>query len=117
MAESPPRFLSWGAAKQVRAAAERRLATLANPALRTYERAMNRRAKDYEPALAVSVARDVLNRLGIGAKFVDKSSAGLLPGLNVSELPPGTSVTAAVRVERLTDDELQTMKRLLEKMG
>lgn len=101
-----------GNAPQVRAKAEQRLAMLVNPALQTLAWAMDKKQRREQPGVAVRVAQDVLDRTGLRAPSGPWGSAVPIPR-------PGTSITQtmSVKVETLTNEELDTVERLLLKMG
>lgn len=112
-------FRHGAGAPQVKAAAERRLATLVNPAIGRIARLIaDKDTERTSPSVALRACMDVLDRNGIG-----QGKSGPPPPMfpPVDGLPPGTSLTvtqtASIRVERLTDDELEQMRRLLEKLG
>jgi hypothetical protein len=106
-------FYHGGGSARVRDAAQRRLATLVNPALAVYEAALSPRGRRKDPKAAVVVARDLLDRAGLVPRFPDDPDR-----VEPSAVPTfSTSVTTTIHVERLTDAQLDEAKRLLEKMG
>ena len=67
--------------------------------------------------------QDVLDRAGVGVKFhLDRAGVGVKfqrkpDQFAIAPLPAMPVVTTVVRVSEYTDEELQTLKRLLEKGG
>src|SRR6266516_4255174 len=90
-----------------------RLAALIDPAIDTLAWAMQKKQRQDRPALALRAAMDVLDRSGIRAPAEPR---GADVHVNVQQNIQHTSNTS-IQVGKLTDDEIEEFKRLLEKMG
>jgi len=105
-----------GVNKAVRAKAEARIAALVTPALRTIAALLDPRRRWDHPTVALRAAEDALELNDMWPGKGTKKAGGL----SLPSLPAGTTsatFTASVKVETLTDAEIETMKQILEKMG
>jgi hypothetical protein len=102
-----------GNAPAVRAKAAMRLAVLIDPAIDALAWTLQPKQRRDRPALALRAAIDVLGRSGIRAPAEPR---GADVRVNVQQNIQHTSNTS-IQVGKLTDDEIEEFKRLLEKMG